>query len=1115
MVLMVMIALAMLSLSAIELRSSRQGKAMQEARANARMALMLAVGELQKQTGADRRVTARAAILGENMAQPHVLGVWDSWGAGLEDNDHLTDGNVSATYGVGREPRFRKWLIPGQDADDFQFPKTGASSDSVELVGEGSLGTGAAAVDRVSMPRIAVNYQGKRTGSYSWWISGENSKARVNLYKEAPDTLAAQSLESVSAPTLAVGQIEGLETLVTDATVLRGITHGSLELMGKDGGRLPEAAKSRFHDITVDSAGLLTNTKWGGTRKDLNLMMELDSLPLDLAKEEIYSGGPVWDDLRGYYRSYKPVADGGFVKWIGGVPHFSAGDTWSDVVAQKNWRRHLPIPTKWQWLISHYSVPVPGANGTTNYRVRMVFDNIMEMWNPYNLPMTMPQDSHVDFKLWNIPYGVTYYLNGQRWQHTPSKKALWWVIQDMPQSTHWQLHNAILRFQQPLLPGEVRVYSDNSPSPQPPNREFELKPGWEMSGGLYAETLGHGGRRLEVPGGTEIEAVIEIDGSAPAWAGLDHFTDIYFVGPNGYPNEYGQFKAVSTKDSFATVTNNLERTQDANFTAGSIVGVGNKRPLALMGMRMRTEHRIEPSAASPISKSELALTKSYLFTDPWQGTSKVESNNQTTLRHGNYEFFIQRVNSLNDYPFVELTADNKGYSGTSRGAREPYNGQSHVPVHEIPFQPLTSMGQLQHASLGHPVPDPNHVQNPNNPDGGVPYVSYPYVANAFGNSWALPFIESSKIAQSATAPHNGHEMELHDKSWKSNEALWDDWCFSSVTPQDTEWVSSGDRRSMLVVLSEAVSGEAPLPNSRYRFYQQKHGDDAIKFVDNLMGADGYKKIAAQLVCDGAFNINSTSVVAWKAFLASLDGRALAWLSAETGQFEQKDAQRYPVSRFTIPNADGAETDEFQSNQREFLRKRWEGVRSLTSDEIEELAEAVVDEVRERGPFLSLSEFVNRRLTSDDNGLKGALQDAIDHTGINDSFKNTSEVITEADVASASYKNSKAATGLTGEGAPGFVTQADILMSLAPLIRVRSDTFRIRAYGESVNAKGVVLARAYCEAMVQRSPEYVDSSDLPEQEVWSAAKENQLSVTNQTFGRRYRIMSFRWLSQQEI
>ena len=57
MILLTIIAVGLLSLSAVSLRSSSQSTAYAEARANARLALMIAIGELQRQTGLDTRVT--------------------------------------------------------------------------------------------------------------------------------------------------------------------------------------------------------------------------------------------------------------------------------------------------------------------------------------------------------------------------------------------------------------------------------------------------------------------------------------------------------------------------------------------------------------------------------------------------------------------------------------------------------------------------------------------------------------------------------------------------------------------------------------------------------------------------------------------------------------------------------------------------------------------------------------------------------------------------------------------------------------------------------------------------------------------------------------------------
>ena len=68
MVLLTLVAIAMLSLSTIEQRSSggSANEADRMARANARMALMIALGELQEAAGPDQRVTATASILGNS-----------------------------------------------------------------------------------------------------------------------------------------------------------------------------------------------------------------------------------------------------------------------------------------------------------------------------------------------------------------------------------------------------------------------------------------------------------------------------------------------------------------------------------------------------------------------------------------------------------------------------------------------------------------------------------------------------------------------------------------------------------------------------------------------------------------------------------------------------------------------------------------------------------------------------------------------------------------------------------------------------------------------------------------------------------------------------------------
>ena len=103
------------------------------------------------------------------------------------------------------------------------------------------------------------------------------------------------------------------------------------------------------------------------------------------------------------------------------------------------------------------------------------------------------------------------------------------------------------------------------------------------------------------------------------------------------------------------------------------------------------------------------------------------------------------------------------------------------------------------------------------------------------------------------------------------------------------------------------------------------------------------------------------------------------------------------------------------------------------------------------------------------------------------------------------------------GVPGWLTQADILQAIAPALAARSDTFVIRTYGEVVDpvnspaapAEPVVKGRAWCEAVVQRLPEFMDNTDRP------TLSQSNANPQNKAFGRRFRIVSFRWLSPHDI
>ena len=99
---------------------------------------------------------------------------------------------------------------------------------------------------------------------------------------------------------------------------------------------------------------------------------------------------------------------------------------------------------------------------------------------------------------------------------------------------------------------------------------------------------------------------------------------------------------------------------------------------------------------------------------------------------------------------------------------------------------------------------------------------------------------------------------------------------------------------------------------------------------------------------------------------------------------------------------------------------------------------------------------------------------------------------------------------TGFGANGCLFQGDLLQALGPALATRSDTFRIRAYGEADEDMGPGQG-AVLELIVQRTPNYIDPSQAAHDRLRDAAR---LPV-NVVLGRRYIILSYRWLSPSEI
>jgi hypothetical protein len=372
-----------------------------------------------------------------------------------------------------------------------------------------------------------------------------------------------------------------------------------------------------------------------------------------------------------------------------------------------------------------------------------------------------------------------------------------------------------------------------------------------------------------------------------------------------------------------------------------------------------------------------------------------------------------------------------------------------------------------------------------------------------------------------TGAPTGQPRNYYDISYLLNAAIWDTYFLSTVSS-----ASRGPESPTMVVVNGGAGSQ--------------------DLTDPV-------KCASKLMIDGAFNVNCTDKDAWKAFLASskhfahkADSGAAA-NAAFPRSLEQTSAAANPPT--------GTAADSYS------------GFRRLTDNELDALATEIVKQVRIRGPFVSLSHFVNRSLgdlrRQPALTRSGPLQAAIDESGLNINFAGNKKALQGVSVSSdrlnlsdrsgrpapdmdggdtdgrpadadsstpdwagtstdnnygavasivadrALLTSSKNEQGYRSTGIPGWLTQADVLQVIGPSLNTRSDTFRIRSFGESLDAAGKTMAKAYCEAIIQRMPDYVDPADAP------STRPASINNLNRTYGRKFVFVSFRWLAEQEI
>ena len=1173
MVLLTLLAVGLLSLSAVALRTSGRDEAMATARANARLALMLALGDLQKHAGIDQAVTARADILDEKIANPRITGVWNSWDIKATSPPAANDYEKAA-----RDAKFRGWLVSGTDraaTRTVEFASLKASP-STTLWGKGTLGDRSSVNDWVSATTVPLATTATR-GGVAWAVLDEGIKARINTpYVDEAASAGAKTAQLGAGERPGVEFISSLKPLERRffeiksenfATIEKGITRLNFGVAGEHLAEgLREALRPLTHDLTTHSVGLFTDTARGGLKQDLNLLLNQTNLPAEYKNKGVYvsqlgltaanaPSDPSWNNLQQFARLYrdKVLNSGGVPVLRAQVPSGWRAATSTGAAGSIAVNRVPPpgvvlMPTiaKVQMLFSLigrdiYDYPAPAGNaipasapiihqpqgghfkGTRfEFDLHLLYTPVVTLHNPYNVAIEL---NNVRLEFIHVPFAMQVFRNGVA--QSTGLVPLETMFADNQNGEKGKIFGMNLKTKSNgrpgsptfrLMPGEVKLFSPYLD----PTRTYRQDLGDRKFWDIYVGT-GITNNIDAIPGwrgdgiGYDCDwlaGAMRVDGEAAngRWSscyGLARDDKIHVLfAPLGIPISNNKFviqmsAAIGTSVT-PTVVNAIEMNYEnptglQKFILGNtptlrypktgtvlgidlvdhsttpISGIRNVKPFALLSAQAKST-----SGGRDASNEDGRLaTKPWCFAHSVVGgtTQKVVSEHSANFSH-EIDLQLLEKGTANLLP-VDLQDRTTFISGHTN-----FNGTKFGGLYDIPLAPLQTFASLNGA-------------NPGGASGFLPRFAQP-----IGNSWAHPLMRPTSIID---AKAGGNYL---DHSFLLNLALFDSFYFSGLADQVGPF---GTGRALNTLATEFAAGK-PLDDPRL-LLNPPDGKPATELSKEVEETTAHTTVAGWQVMAGAFNINSTSVAAWQAMLASIhDSEAIfnqLNKTANTSKLSPLPATRKEhtrISRFRLPAADSSVGGDLKDNY-------WLGAREYSSTDLKELAEEIVEQVRKRGPFLSMSEFVNRQLGTGQSAQSGALQQAIDEAGLNRDPANAANAGFEIPIAAVSnykYANAAAGAGPSYQGAPGYLTQADLLSVLGNAATPRSDTFTIRGYGEARDASNRVIANATCEAVVQRVPDFLDPAD--EVQVAPAAL---TSAANKLFGRRFLITSFRWLNPDEV
>ena len=1143
-----LLLMTLVSLAQVETRSANTSLRQLEAQQAALLGLNIAIGELQKTAGPDQRVTANAGIFGTTIKQPHLLGVWKSYKQANLDTGVIDYDSKTKNEDDGGD--FVQWLSSMSDTQRTEINTSQSDpSNPVEMLGKGSVSSSGGSISTSEHSKAsAIGFEGvnslKNSGKFAWQVFDESQKVNLTLNQDAPEN-NAERMHQLGIAGKPGFQIDTVYAPLQDLDAEQKTKLASL--YGLPAVAFDPVINKAFHYLTADSKHLLVDVAQGGYQRDLSLLFENATLPAPYNTRYLYgehtspvvaapnrfdgaepmpSPDPKWSLLHSHYKLYEQV-DG----------DQNAGFRVDASYSDRSWgsgyftsQQLLPVISNAQFIFSmagqkHTSIITLGSVDYEGY-LGLWTDVVLTLWNPYSVELNITDGMEVEF--YRFPLEVQFFRKSATgWDSASSGQFV--HLSHMFRQGNSQYGGGSVQDKLPyraritnsfvLKPGEYKVFSPITMTYNHRNQNYNK--GLELDEGFVA-----GGK-----GGGIFERYIAVDKNYRGlcrWPEMPHNSAQILVNPGDTFGVAVRSAKIDRNASFVE-TNNEEIVSylkvfmgdaGANTSITSLSGFQNwlsarrthiggveinmsdadlnaklpeydvnnmtsftllsnefpvqssdpdfwsyKTPFLIASLRLKTEQDSEILAGSPSGSLWLhnGPTNNYF-------TAGLKDDQSFSEKGYQYELTWEPMTSWNNIPTVEVDSDDRGYGGSGVTSA---TGVNYLPFLQIPLAPATSLAQFVHAPL--------------NSSGQAPLT-----AQIVGNSFNSPLIGISRKSESGAGDSN---FTLLDHSYMANNTLFDGYYLSTASDERNAPLIALGARSLETVLSEFFEGTESLANPNII--------PAVQADPGITEAD-YASFAQHLYYRGGFNVNSISEEAWALFLASGTQESLPVLDLLSAQFltapvsiDPASGEALALSRFA-PLVGAAHDPASIRGE-----NGWAGHRRLTLAQVKELAKYVVEEVKARGPFQSVAEFVNRRLENDPaTANSGALQSAIEKSSINTDFgqaapKNNSELLGDED----DY------TGNTSDGSLTQVIQSDLLNRLAPSLCARGDTFRIRAYGES-NAGGQVV-KVWCEAVVQRDHAYVDSNEAPTTAV------DDLNTINEAFGRRFKIVSVRWLTGDEV